>query len=151
MNPGHRPHQLTKTVLIPLPTQGFDPTEVAVPWQILTRSSIQVIFSSPTGQSAEADPIMATGKGLGLLKSSLMADYYRTYPETVEAVVTAALSLPSHFVRGPISLKRDSATHLDRGFVVRDRNYLSARWPGDAHCFAHEYLKLIRKRGTIRD
>lgn len=69
--------------------------------------------------------------------------YYRTYPQTVQAEVTAALRNPSQFERGPLLPRRDSATHLNRGFTVRDRNYLSARWPGDCHRFAAEYRDLV--------
>lgn len=27
--------------------------------------------------------------------------------------------------------------------TVRDANYLSARWPGDAHTFAHRFVALL--------
>jgi protease I len=33
--------------------------------------------------------------------------------------------------------------HLDRGFVVQDRNYLSARWPGDVYSLTLELLKMM--------
>jgi putative intracellular protease/amidase len=33
--------------------------------------------------------------------------------------------------------------HLTRGFSVVDRNYVSARWPGDAYSFALAFLKLL--------
>jgi len=29
------------------------------------------------------------------------------------------------------------------GFTVRDGQYLSARWPGDAHRFAHELAGML--------
>jgi len=70
-------------------------------------------------------------------------DYYRTYPETVQAEVTAALASPSDFDAGPRLARRDSPEHLDRGFTVRDRNYLSARWPGDCHRFAAELAAMV--------
>ena len=62
------------TVLIPLPARGFDPTETAVPWKVLSERGHQVIFTSPDGEVASADSIMVTGKGLGLLKYALRAD-----------------------------------------------------------------------------
>jgi len=37
----------------------------------------------------------------------------------------------------------DSPQHLSRGFVVKDKNYLSARWPGDAHVFGNKFLEMI--------
>ena len=61
-------------VLIPLPSEGFDPTEVAVPWKILTSRGHEVVFASPDGSIATADPIMVTGRGLGPLKFLLRAD-----------------------------------------------------------------------------
>ena len=70
--------------------------------------------------------------------------YYLTYPETVEAEVTATLKTPDDFKQGPVPVLRDSPNHLSRGFTVRDGNYLSARWPGDAYRFATEYLEMLR-------
>jgi len=69
--------------------------------------------------------------------------YYRTYPQTVQAEVTAALSRPGDFDAGPPSLLRDDPQHLARGFTVRDGRYLSARWPGDAHRFAGEFASML--------
>ena len=61
--------------------------------------------------------------------------YYRTYAETVQAEVTRHLAASSDFITGPLPLMRDSSDNLKPGFVVEDRNYISARWPGDAHLF----------------
>ncbi|WP_405162613.1 type 1 glutamine amidotransferase domain-containing protein [Nocardia sp. NBC_01499] len=72
-----------------------------------------------------------------------LGNYYRTYPQTVQAEVTAALRDPRQFVRGPLFPQRDTATNLNRGFTVHDRNYLSARWPGDCHRLAAEYRDLV--------
>ncbi|MFJ4866626.1 MULTISPECIES: type 1 glutamine amidotransferase domain-containing protein [unclassified Streptomyces] len=70
--------------------------------------------------------------------------YYRTYQATVQAEVTAALADPSHFLTGPPLPVRDTAAKPGRGFTVRDGNYLSARWPGDCHRLAADYLALVR-------
>lgn len=75
-----------------------------------------------------------------------LGTYYRTYPQTVQAEVTAALHNPRQFKRGPLLPQRDSATHPNRGFTVRDRNYISARWPGDCHRLAAEYRDLLLER-----
>ncbi len=75
-----------------------------------------------------------------------LGDYFRTYPTTVEDEVRAALAAPEHFVRGPISVARDSPNNLAAGFTVRDGNYLSARWPGDAHRFANEFALMLEPR-----
>ena len=51
-------------VLIPLPQLDFDPTEVAVSWQVLSARGHQVSFATPTGRPAQADVLMVTGRGL---------------------------------------------------------------------------------------
>jgi protease I len=244
-------------VLIPVPDQDFDPTETGVPWHTLCQRGHRVVFATPNGKIAHADPRMVTGERLGILaplmkadrngqsayeqmreceefrhpiayhdldpenfdgiilpgghapgvreylESSLLqsivaeffgrnqpigaichgvllaarsssscgrsvlygkkttaltklmeltawtltrlylGDYYRTYPVTVEDEVRAALAAPEDFVRGPISIIRDSPSHLNTGFTVRDGNYLSARWPGDAHRFASEFASML--------
>ena len=70
------------------------------------------------------------------LTRAWLGDYYRTYPTTVEDEVTAALESPDHFEAGPNAILRDDPEHLDRGFIVEDGRYVSARWPGDAYAFS---------------
>jgi len=72
-----------------------------------------------------------------------LGDYYRTYPQTVQDEVAAALRSPRDFVAGPPALLRDSDRLRRVGFTVRDGRYLSARWPGDAHRFAHELVQML--------
>jgi protease I len=61
-------------VLIALPQNDFDPSEVAIPWSYLNSKNIAIVFATPTGSMAQADLIMVTGKTLGILKNSLIAD-----------------------------------------------------------------------------
>lgn len=245
------------TLLVPVPSEDFDPTEAAVPWKTLRELGHSVVFATPDGKPGAADPRILTGRGLGVLARVLMADangrqayaemasspeflrpiiwsearisdfqglllpgghargmrpylestdlqsqvaaafaarlpvgaichgvvlaarsrtadgrsvlyglkttaltkpmeltawsltcawlgsYYRTYPSTVEDEVTAALAAPGDFVRGPMSTTRDAPGNLDSGFTVRDGQYLSARWPGDAHRFATEFAGMV--------
>ena len=245
------------TVLIPIPSTDFDPTETAVPWAILRSIGHALVFSTPDGKMGQADARMLTGKGLGILAPMLIADangriaydamqkswafqhpipyrdidagnyralllpgghapgmkpylesemlqakvadffagkkpvaaichgvllaarsraasgksvlfgkrttaltrrmemaawfltraclgnYYRTYPKPVETEVGEALANQKDFIRGPMSIMRDSPANPDAGFTVLDGNYLSARWPGDAHRFATELEKLL--------
>jgi putative intracellular protease/amidase len=70
--------------------------------------------------------------------------YYRTYPAYVQDEVIDALADPRQFHRGPRSLARGTRTDDRPAFVVQDRNYLSARWPGDAYLFARRYAELLR-------
>lgn len=248
-----------KRILIPTPSLGFDPSETAIPWLLLIAEGWQVVFATPNGQKAAADPLMLSGKGLGIFAAVLrarqdaiqayhqmessaafcnpvpysnlkatdfdalllpgghdksvreylesptlqqlvtdffqqekpvaaichgvvlvarskheatsksvlhgykttcllqsqemlafrltklwMGDYYLTYPQiTVEAEVRQALASRNDFKSGPAPLLRDDPKHLQRGFFVRDRNYLSARWPGDLYSFSQEFVKMI--------
>ncbi|NOR28375.1 MAG: hypothetical protein GQ540_07590 [Lutibacter sp.] len=248
-----------KKVLLPIPTFGFDPSEVAIPWKLLSEKNIEIVFITPNGTKASADERMLNGKGLGIFKSVLKArkdavdayfemikepsfcnplkydevnvedfdglllpgghdktvkeyleskilqqyvvdfflaqksigaichgvvlaarsihletgksilynykttallktqellaynltrfnlkDYYLTYPGlTVEDEIKAALSTSSNFLKGPTPITRDSKNNLKPGFIVRDRNYVSARWPGDVYNFSLEFIKML--------
>jgi putative intracellular protease/amidase len=52
------------TVLIPIPDTDFDPTEVAVSWQVLAAHGHTVVFATESGRPAAADDIMVSGRGL---------------------------------------------------------------------------------------
>jgi putative intracellular protease/amidase len=52
------------TVLMPIPARDFDPTEVAITWQVLASLGHQVVFSTPSGQPGQADELMISGRGL---------------------------------------------------------------------------------------
>ncbi len=250
---------LTKTILIPLPSYGFDPTEAAIPWKLLSDHGHTVHFSTPQGKPAAADKLMLSGKRLGIWKPVLRArqdavdaysqmldsdtfsnpikysdvqennysaillpgghdkeikiylesailqtlvanffkaekpvaaichgvvlvarsiqpesgnsvlhgykttallksqemlaynltrlwlkDYYLTYPEiSVEDEVRSVLASNQDFQTGPKPVFKDSPDNLGRGFALRDRNYLSARWPGDIYNFSLEFLKML--------
>ena len=90
-------------------------------------------------------------------------NYYRTYPEqngqpkgfmSVQQEVTRALARPDdfrdvpktdpHYRRKTSGLARDSRDDETPAFVVRDRNYVSARWPGDAHTFAKTFAGMLK-------
>jgi putative intracellular protease/amidase len=74
--------------------------------------------------------------------------YYRTYDAYVEDEVRAALDDPkAQFVGGPFGQsKRGTATDHSPAMVVEDRNYLSARWPGDAYLFAEKLAERLATR-----
>jgi putative intracellular protease/amidase len=96
-------------------------------------------------------------------------NYYRTYPDgpgqakgymSVQAEVTRNLASPSDFVdvdpREPDARIKNDGRHRDRlederpAHVVIDQNYVSARWPGDAHTFAKRYVALLDSTRTNR-
>jgi putative intracellular protease/amidase len=91
-------------------------------------------------------------------------DYYRTYSEepgqpagymSVQAEVTRALETPDDFedVRpdDPDVRYKTGGRHRDGldderpAFVVQDRKYVSARWPGDAHTFAKRFAHVLEE------
>lgn len=242
-------------VLIPLPDQDFDVTEVAVPWRLLTDAGHTVTFATErAGTTPSADPRLLTGVIFGMLgaadepkkfygeltaakefrapiawseieptdydglvlpgghapgmrqylgskelrtkvaafwaldrpvgaichgvivlartadpatERSVLADrtttcltkpmersayyltawrlgrYYRTYPAYVEDEVRAAAG---RFERGPLGTARGTADDDRPAFVVQDRNYVSARWPGDAYLFSRRFIDLLAGR-----
>ena len=90
-------------------------------------------------------------------------NYYRTYLEkagepngymSVQQEVTRALASPADFLDVPKAdpdyrqktsgLQRDSSGDARPAFVVQDRNYVSARWPGDVHTFAKTFAGLLK-------
>jgi putative intracellular protease/amidase len=91
-------------------------------------------------------------------------NYYRTYLEqagdpdgymSVQQEVTRALANPADFLdvgetdpdyrRKASGLQRDTMDDARPAFVVRDRNYVSARWPGDVHTFAKAFADLLKQ------
>jgi putative intracellular protease/amidase len=89
-------------------------------------------------------------------------NYYRTYEDgagkpqgfmSVEQEVTRALASPSDFLDVPrddpdyrqktSGMVRDTFDDERPAFVVRDGNYISARWPGDVHTFAKRFAQML--------
>ncbi len=250
-----------KQILIPIPSYGFDPTEVAIPWKILSNNGFNITFATPKGEKAEGDRIMITGESLGVFSNLLKArkdavdayyllekssafnhpikyedihgenfdsiylpgghhkgvkeyleskilqtiiplffennkivaaichgvilvarsinkktgnsvlfeynttsllksqellayrltkfwlnDYYLTYPgTTVEDEVISFLKSKSQFIYGPKPIFRDTFKNTKHGFFVKDRNYLSARWPGDIYSLTFAYMDMLNR------
>lgn len=84
------------------------------------------------------------------LTYSWLGNYYRTYPETVQDEVIRNIKSSKDFITGPIPLLRDSPQKLEHGFVVIDENYVSARWPGDVHHFATQFVKKVQLRKNLQ-
>lgn len=91
-------------------------------------------------------PLLAGRRVTGLTRSMEMSGFlmtglwlgrtFRTYPQTVQDEVVGALGDPVLFEEGPFAVRKDSPDDLKPGFVVRDGNLITARWPGDAWSFA---------------
>ncbi len=88
-------------------------------------------------------------RGAYYLTAWRLGRYYRTYPAYVEDEVRAALDDPEQFARGPLAVARDTPDDHRPAFVVEDGNYLSARWPGDAHLFSERFLTLLDRARTV--
>jgi len=92
-------------------------------------------------------------------------NYYRTYNEAageaqgycgVQAEVTRALASPADYLDVPRDIPdfarktdgrhRDSMDDERPAFVVRDGNYVSARWPGDAYTFAKTFAQVLAEK-----
>jgi hypothetical protein len=43
-------------------------------------------------------------------------------------------------------MMRDSDADSRPAWVVRDGNYVSARWPGDVHSFGHTFARVLAER-----
>jgi putative intracellular protease/amidase len=68
---------MAKQVIIPLPDQDFDTTEVAIPWKFFVAAGFHVTFSTDAGQIGQTDPRLLTGVIFGQLgaKSDAIAAY----------------------------------------------------------------------------
>ena len=53
---------MTKRIIFPLPSYGCDPSEVAIPWKILSEKGFEIVFCTPNGNKATTDQIMLTRK-----------------------------------------------------------------------------------------
>jgi putative intracellular protease/amidase len=93
-------------------------------------------------------------------------NYFRTYPEepgqpqgymSVQQEVTRNLARPedfldvppnnAHFRKKNSGLSRDTLDDDTPAWVVQDGNYVSARWPGDAHSFAKTFARVLQASG----
>ncbi len=93
-------------VLIPIPRCDFDPTEVAVSWEVLVRSGHDVAFATPVGETAAGDELMLTGQGLdpwgwvpGLRKAGLVG---RVLGANADARTAYARMRSSEEFRSPV-------------------------------------------------
>ena len=88
--------------------------------------------------------LTGTMEGIAVALTKIrLGNHYRTYPQSVEEEVKAALSNPDDFSTGPLLPRFATEAQPCAGFIVRDGNYVSARWPGDAWTLATEMLKMV--------
>jgi putative intracellular protease/amidase len=69
---------MAKKVLIPIPDNDFDLTEVAVPWKTFRDNDIEVTFSTEKGKVGKTDPLLISGVIFGQLGAKPEAiNFYR--------------------------------------------------------------------------
>ncbi len=74
-----------------------------------------------------------------------MGTHYQTYPTSVQDEVSAVLADPKAFKPGPMFPAFGSAKNPNKGFIVKHKNLISARWPGDVYKLATEFADMLAK------
>lgn len=99
-------------VIIPLPDNDFDTTEVSIPWKQSIEAGFEVTFSTETGKVAQTDPRLLTGVIFGQLgaKPDAIAAYreleqHKTFRhplpyEAIESGEFDVLLLPGGHAKG---------------------------------------------------
>lgn len=121
-------------VVIPLPSQGFEPTEVAAPWQVLRDGGVEVVFATPDGKPGACDPLALEGvvfKQIGAtpedaaLYGEMEADAAFRSPIPYEAIEVndhVALHLPGGHAPGMVPyLESQVLQQKAAGFFVADK------------------------------
>lgn len=111
---------MTQSVLMPLPDAGFDVTEVAVPWKILTERGIDVVFATEAAVTAAADPTLLSGVIFGQLGAE--PEPKRFYAQLEEA---PAFRRPLRWQ--DIDLARFDGLFLPGGHAPGMRQYLGSQ------------------------
>ena len=77
------------------------------------------------------------------LTSRALPGHYRTYALSVEEEVRERIKPGGRFERGGLFPRYSGSKAPEAGFVLRDGNYVSARWPGDAWTLAVRLMQLL--------
>ena len=118
-----------RRILVLIPQRGFDPTEAAVPFVVLTKqygATFVFAVADPT-LAAACDPIMITGDGLGLLKWTMRAD--ENGREAYAELVASRLLLPPNtisYAAALASVEAFDALLLPGGHCPDMRPYLES-------------------------
>jgi putative intracellular protease/amidase len=140
-------------IFMPLPDNGFDPTEVAVPWKLLTRAGHEVVFATEAGATPAADPL--------LLGPGPLPRFLRARPEPVawyrELEASPAFVQPTRW--SEVEPSSMDALFLAGGHAPPMRQYLGseelARWVASFWALArpvaaicHGVVVLARAQGA---
>lgn len=119
-------------ILIILPQADYDPSEVALPWQVWTEAGHRITFASPDGNPAYADPITLTGEGLPLLAATLKV---RMEAEAAYARMIASAEFVEPITWAKARAKFYDALHFPGGHSPGMRSY----------CESAEVFRLARE------
>lgn len=92
---------------MPIPDTGFDPSESAIPWKLVTDAGHEVVFATATGRVGACDPIPLAGS---LFLKPISADGY------VRGAYEAMAGHPNF--RAPLSWKDIDAARFDGAILV---------------------------------
>lgn len=107
-------------LLMPLPSEEFDPTEAAIPWQRLRGANIDVVFATPDGRPARCDPMSLTGVVFGQIGAKPDAkEAYRALEED------PAFLSPIRYQ--DIKASEYDAVHLSGGHAPGMKPYLESK------------------------
>ncbi len=107
------------SILMPLPSEGFEPTEVAVPWKILREADVEVVFATLDGKPAACDPLALAGVVLGQIGAR--PNDVQTYHELAK---DAAFRSPIRY--DEINPDRFEGVHLPGGHAPGMKPYLES-------------------------
>jgi putative intracellular protease/amidase len=106
-------------ILMPLPSEGFEPTEAAVPWKHLRAAGIDVVFATADGKPAQCDPLALEGVLFGQIGAR--SDDVATYHELVQ---DPAFQNPIRYEE--IDPARFDGAHLAGGHAPGMKPYLES-------------------------
>jgi putative intracellular protease/amidase len=145
-----------------------------VPWRLLREAGHQVTFATEQGGTIPAaDPLLlpgghapgmrqylgspslreqvarfwALGRPVGAICHGMLVLARTRDPATGRSVLSSRRTtcLPRYMERSAYLLTaRGTATDDTAAFSVTDRNYLSARWPGDAYLAVRRFCELLQ-------
>jgi putative intracellular protease/amidase len=125
-------------VLIPLPDRDFDVTEVAVPWYVLTRAGVEVVFATEHGAEPAADPLLLKRLPPGLKARADAVAHYRALEQS------AAFARPQRW--SELCATDYDGLWLAGGHAPGMRQYLSSEL---LSAFVADYWTLARPVAAI--
>ncbi len=130
---------MADALLIPIPNDGFEPTEVVAPWKVFTAAGLRVVFATADGRAGRCDPLALERRTFGQIGAR---------PE--HAAWYAELERDPEFLapRAWADLRADDfvALHLPGGHAKTMRPYLEST---DVQRIATEFVAAGRPTAAI--